>query len=170
MSFLHRDSFPGNPGSRQRGWDGGDWHPLSEERFLYTEYSHLSVAPLPPSAWPASGSLQNPGELVDALDSALRAELVADSCCPCQLMMCQGQTMSHADRGTAATRGEQSHDPLDKAIKLCITQRESSSGKRRAFFGGRFFKFMCVTGTYVVLIMCQAVFKTFYKYYLIKSS
>lgn len=34
-----------------------------------THCSHLPVAPLPLSAWPASGSLQNSGEAADALDA-----------------------------------------------------------------------------------------------------
>lgn len=65
-AILQKDSLAGDTG---RGWRWGACHLLSEEWFLYTECSHLSVAPVPSSVWLASGHLRNTGGPVATLDS-----------------------------------------------------------------------------------------------------
>lgn len=64
--------------------------------------------------------------------------------------------------------GESDLMTLDKGIKLCFTQGVISFGRMGTYSRGRYvYIYIYLADRYVLLpILCQAVFKTFYKYML----
>lgn len=162
MPFLHVNALADNSGSGQRRWD---WE-AGQGRWISFIWGVVSLEctqpPLSSTMAPICvASLWQSSELWRGSQCKTRVGgwlLLSVPANDVSGTGCESHWLSGC-----SPRGAWSYDPLDKTIKLCITGGEISLGRMRAFSKGFIFlTYLC--NSYVALIMCQAVFKTFYKY------